>query len=216
MLPLPDVAPPEPIEGYAQVALQSTCDPVEKPGVAAFRTWLMAQRGGRNLGITRPCETGGTSEHKEGRAWDWGMNASNPDDAARVDDTMAWLLAPDGDGNANGVFRRLGLMYVIWNRSIWSARTRRWVPYTGANPHTDHVHFSFGWPGAMAQTSFFRWLGTPAAPVPAHVPPPVALPPSSPIVDGDPQETQAGRLVAAGIGIVLGWSILTFLRRHSA
>lgn len=33
--------------------------------------------------------------------------------------------------------------YVVYNRQIWS-RTRLWVPrpYTGSNPHTDHIHVS--------------------------------------------------------------------------
>lgn len=38
---------------------------------------------------------------------------------------------------------RARLLYVIYNRQIWS-RSRDWVarPYTGSNPHIDHVHIS--------------------------------------------------------------------------
>lgn len=40
---------------------------------------------------------------------------------------------------------RLGIWYVIWNRRIWSITRpgKGWIPYTGDNPHTDHVHVSF-------------------------------------------------------------------------
>jgi hypothetical protein len=34
-----------------------------------------------------------------------------------------------------------------------------WRPYVGANPHTDHAHFSFSWAGARKQTSY--WDGSP-------------------------------------------------------
>ena len=51
-------------------------------------------------------------------------------------------------------------MYVIWNKHSWNAydRTPAWVPYTGANPHTDHIHISLSWDGALKRTSF--WTGT--------------------------------------------------------
>ena len=35
--------------------------------------------------------------------------------------------------------------YVIYNRRIASRKTNwEWVPYTGSNPHTDHIHVSVG------------------------------------------------------------------------
>ena len=35
--------------------------------------------------------------------------------------------------------------YVIYNRQIASRNTNwEWVPYTGSNPHTDHIHVSVG------------------------------------------------------------------------
>jgi hypothetical protein len=57
--------------------------------------------------------------------------------------------------------RRLGVMYIIHNRRIWGSYRagEGWRPYVGANPHTDHVHFSFSWAGARKQTSY--WDGTP-------------------------------------------------------
>lgn len=33
--------------------------------------------------------------------------------------------------------------YIIWQRRIWFPDGRGWKPYTGPNPHTNHVHISF-------------------------------------------------------------------------
>lgn len=44
------------------------------------------------------------------------------------------------------VFKTLpGAKYWIWNREIANAKIRNWEPrrYTGASPHTDHVHLSW-------------------------------------------------------------------------
>lgn len=38
---------------------------------------------------------------------------------------------------------RLGVKYVIYNRRYNGLDGKGWVKYTGANPHTDHVHISF-------------------------------------------------------------------------
>lgn len=157
-----------PPEDFAALDLEHGCGdpPTAQPGTAAWRQFLLSEVGGRDLGIVRACDTGGASEHKTGRAFDWGNNASDPAEKARADELLADLLAPDDAGNQAAVFRRLGLMYVIWNGQIWSVSTKSWRPYTGQSPHTDHVHFSFGWPGALGTTSFFQALGVPAVPVP--------------------------------------------------
>ena len=114
----------------------------------------------RSLGIVRACDVGGRSEHKEGRAWDWGVNASSSRDVAAVRDLFAWLFATDRYGNKHAMLRRLGIQYIIWNRQIWSSYnvSAGWRAYTGASPHTDHVHLSFSWPGANKITSY--WDGT--------------------------------------------------------
>jgi hypothetical protein len=38
--------------------------------------------------------------------------------------------------------------YIIWQRRIWFPDGRGWKPYTGPNPHTNHVHISFYEPGS--------------------------------------------------------------------
>jgi hypothetical protein len=152
---------------------QSACDPTAKPGVVRFRDLVLAAYPGTgDSGIVRACTVGGTSEHKEGRAWDWRVNTANPEQVAQVDDLMAWLLAPDALGNEAAMARRLGVMYVIWNARIWKSHqaSRGWQPYVGASPHTDHVHVSFSWAGALGETSY--WTGRVAPVMSRPVPPP--------------------------------------------
>ncbi len=185
-MPLPALTFAQPAEGYAALDLERGCGVplIEQKGTAAWRDLLLAQVGGRNLGIVRACNIGGISEHKSGRAFDWGISATDPTEKATADALLAQLLASDAE-----LFRRLGLMYVIWNTQIWSVRTKSWVPYTGTNPHTDHVHFSFGWPGAKAQTSYFAAIGT--------TPDRTRLgedPPSAAVV-----------ALAVGLGVGIGW-----------
>lgn len=39
--------------------------------------------------------------------------------------------------------RRRRVQTVIFDGRSWSWDHRRWVPYTGSNPHTSHVHVDF-------------------------------------------------------------------------
>jgi len=176
----PTPALPTAVEDLQPYVGQEGCDPVAKPGVLAFQSLLMTTyRDTGSLGIVRDCGIGGTSEHKEGRAFDWAVSVNNPQHVAEVAALTTWLTAygPDFASTA----RRFGIMYMIWNHRIWKAYqpTLGWQPYSGANPHTDHVHFSFGWNGAKDATSW--WSGR-VAPLdygpyntshpPAPVPPP--------------------------------------------
>ena len=45
--------------------------------------------------------------------------------APRPSDLAAWLFATDAFGNRRAQARRLGIMYVIWNRKIWSSTLPR-------------------------------------------------------------------------------------------
>src|SRR5690606_12925388 len=80
---------------------------------------------------------GATGEHKEGRALDFMTLTDNQQayQAGLGDKIKDYLLANR---------ERLGIWYIIWNRRIYS-RTYGWKnnPYSGSNPHTDHVHVSF-------------------------------------------------------------------------
>ena len=136
------------------------CDSVAKPGVRAFSNLLLATYpDSSTLGITRDCGVGGQSEHKEGRAFDWGVSVTNAKQKAEADTLLAWLLKSDSAGNKAANARRLGIMYMIWNKQMWRSyqADKGWLPYSGTNEHTDHVHFSFGWNGAKQLTSW--WTG---------------------------------------------------------
>ncbi|MDX6273939.1 MAG: hypothetical protein QOJ92_1149 [Frankiales bacterium] len=160
---LPDLAFSKAIESLAPYQGQTTCSPTVKVGTGALRAFVMkAYPGTADLGITRACSVGGQSEHKEGRAWDWGVRYSNTSERTKAYAFLTWLRKTDKYGNTFANARRLGVMYVIWNRQIWSAynASAGWRPYTGADPHTSHVHISLSWAGAKKLTSFWT-KGTP-------------------------------------------------------
>jgi hypothetical protein len=159
-----DAAPPSPVFGSAIDAwppgADRSCDPVDKPGVIAFRDLVLkAYPGTGRGGISRACATG--SDHESGRAWDWPLDAARPADQARAKDLLDWLLASDEYNNPYARARRLGITYVIWDRQFLSVGewSEGWRPYTGTSPHTDHVHFSFSAAGADRRTSW--WVPLP-------------------------------------------------------
>ncbi|HEX3828634.1 MAG TPA: hypothetical protein VHV82_15320 [Sporichthyaceae bacterium] len=158
-VPSASVRLPAAVEDVSPYLPQVSCDPNPKPGVAAFEQMMLATfRRGSSGGITRACDApgvaGGRSEHKEGRAWDWMLDPNSYEDLYAGNRAVDWLLA-DGAVNA----RRLGLMYLIWNRRIWSAHDAQvgWRGYDYGDPHTSHIHFSFSWAGAEKRTSW--WTG---------------------------------------------------------
>ena len=148
-------------DGYASYVGQSKCSPTARVGVTAFKNLVLATYPCTySGGITRSCSSGGKSEHKEGRAWDWMVKVGHP----AADSLLKWLLATDKYGNKHANARRLGIMYMVWNRKIWGSykASQGWRKYSGSNPHTDHVHFSFSWAGANKQTSFWKTPMPPA------------------------------------------------------
>lgn len=165
-------------EPFAVAWLETECDPTEKPGVVAFRDFVLAHQGGGRGNIVRDCAEGPASGHYSGRAWDWMIDARVPQERARADEMIDWLLADGAE-----MFRRAGLRYIIWDRRIWSTNTASWTPYDGYGPdgrcaattcrdaHVTHVHFSFGKDGAAGRTSLYAFLrgddpGTTDVPVP--------------------------------------------------
>jgi len=133
---------------------QVSCDPRPKPGVTAFAALMRARYKTGTMGTYRPC-LGYTSEHYDGRALDWMLNANNAQQKAIANSVVAWLSARGGV-----MARRFGISYIIWNHKVWKEYRpeRGWTAYTGSVPHTDHVHLSFSWDGAMKRTSW--WTGT--------------------------------------------------------
>lgn len=112
--PVPVLAAPGtvtgPIEGYAAYEPQRMCDASAKVGTKSLAGALLRDYPvSRNLGIVRGCGVGGRSEHKEGRAFDWGVNITNPNEKAAAEAFISALLATDADGNANALARRMGV-----------------------------------------------------------------------------------------------------------
>jgi peptidoglycan hydrolase-like protein with peptidoglycan-binding domain len=152
------VAQPSGAEQLSGYFGQVSCNPKLMPGVRMLRDLALRTYGrGHDGGVTRSCVSGGTSEHKEGRAWDWMLNVNQRRDRRAAADFLAWLTAPGRDGLPGLQARRLGVMYVIYNKRIWASYRPQWLPYDGYSPHTDHIHLSFGWAGARGRTSF--WTG---------------------------------------------------------
>jgi hypothetical protein len=85
------------------------------------------------------------------------LNYSNRADRQVAADFLSWVTGPGPSGEAGEMASRLGIMYVIYNHKIWSSYSPGWRKYTGADPHTSHIHISLSWNGARAHTSF--WTG---------------------------------------------------------
>lgn len=59
--------------------------------------------------------------------------------SSRVGDALAGYL------RSLAISGLLPIHCIIWNRRIASRPSFTWRPYSGSNPHTDHVHVS-AWP----------------------------------------------------------------------
>lgn len=160
----------DPLPGYQG---QYICDPATKPGTARVADLIRATYpDSRSIWVPRDCSVGGRSEHKEGRALDWMINSKIPEQNAQAESFLQWLLATDENGNEFAMARRLGVMYIGWGDEIWESYTRRWTELKGCYStqqssydtycHRDHIHISFSWDGAAAQTSFWGGDPTPA------------------------------------------------------
>jgi peptidoglycan hydrolase-like protein with peptidoglycan-binding domain len=145
------VAPPAGLDPVPPYQPQVSCDPVDMTGPLMLRDLLLRTYGiGRAGSISRGC-TEGLSEHSEGRAMDWMVDTRRPAERAAAADFLAWVTR-DGGRNA----RRLGIMYVIYDKKIWSVYNAK-AGWRKSYAHTDHVHVSFGWAGARGNVSF--WTG---------------------------------------------------------
>ncbi|HET6625588.1 MAG TPA: hypothetical protein VFG63_04310, partial [Nocardioidaceae bacterium] len=156
------------VDPYSDYEPQRTCASSTKPGTAYLLRWLIAHyRHTGSSGTLRSCSASGGSEHKEGRALDWRVDAGVPEQAAQAERFLERIFAPDRAGNQDALARRMGIMYVIWDDHIYSAyqggfAKRAYTPCTPLRTcskttrHRDHVHISLSYSGAAAQTSFYR------------------------------------------------------------
>jgi hypothetical protein len=151
------------VDTFAAYVPQTSCDPQWRKGVRAFRDLVIkTYPQTQDWGSLRDCTDDGISEHLDGRAWDWKVNAKDPEEFAAATDLINWLLADGPEGEPAYYARRLGIMYIGYNHRIWGAyrASEGWRKLSPSDPHTDHVHFSFSWQGAFGRTSF--WDGTAA------------------------------------------------------
>lgn len=155
-----------PVEPYATYQPQTRCRHTPKAGVLVLADWLVARGGGYGP-ISRTCAGSSTSEHKESRAFDWLLDATDPADRALADALLEEILAPDDTGQPHALARRMGVMYVIWNDRMYAAydgfvakrylsagcRTKRSCSPTLR--HRDHMHISLTRQGAKGATSWY-------------------------------------------------------------
>jgi len=151
---------------------QASCDPTPKPGAIRTSDLIKATYGAeQEVWISRGCDVGAQSEHKEGRALDWMTSVRKAQERANAETFLQWLLGPDSAGVPYGNAMRMGVMYIGWNDRIWRGYDvpRGWTELKGCFSKTDpgsdttchrnHIHISFTWDGAAAITSM--WTGNP-------------------------------------------------------
>lgn len=156
-------APPE---DYASYQPEDGCRDRPRAGTKQLAAWVTkAFGGGTALASLRRCDRS-TSEHQDGRAIDWSMDAAKRADRREVRRFLGRIFAADADGEGHALARRMGIMYVIWNDQMFSA-----YPSGGADHferrdygcgcgsktarHRDHVHISLGLRGGRGLTSWY-------------------------------------------------------------
>lgn len=166
-----------PVDSYATYQPQKICAHKDKPGTVALGRWLAA-RGGTYGGTLRSCSSGGASEHKDGRAFDWTLDARDLDDQAVADAFIIEAFADDELGDTDALARRMGIMYIIWNDKMYAAwegfepkkylssscRSRKTCSPTLR--HRDHMHISLSMDGAKGRTSWYVEMAAAAAAAP--------------------------------------------------
>lgn len=156
-----------PIEDYASYQPQTRCSPKAKPGTKYLGHWVVRKYGGGYGPISRSCGGGGTSEHKEGRAFDWMLDATKKADRQRAKAFMERVFRTDSRGNTDAWARRMGIMYLIWNDHMYPAWNEfRAEPYLSSScksrtkcsktlRHRNHLHISLTRKGGKGLTSWY-------------------------------------------------------------
>ena len=166
VLATPAVAQASPVDDYAGYQPQTRCAKKVKPGTKALARWLV-RRGGSGTPSVRPCRSGGTSEHKDGRAFDWMLDARRTTDRRIAAEFLADVFATDAGGNEHALARRMGIMYIIWNDHMYSAwdgferdsylssSCKKRKKCSATLRHRNHVHISLSKAGGRGETSWY-------------------------------------------------------------
>ena len=163
----PSAAQAAPIEDYPTYQAGTKCRPQPKPGTVYLGKWMVRKFGGSYGSVGRACSDA-TSEHEEGRAFDWTLDATKKADRKVARKFLVRIFATDQRGHEDALARRMGIMYVIWNDRVWSAwRTYEADDYLSSScktkkkcsktlRHRDHVHVSQTRAGGRGRTSWFE------------------------------------------------------------
>lgn len=156
-----------PVEPYAGYQPQTNCAPRAKPGTQALGRWVVRTYGGGYGRISSSCAGRSVSEHKEGRAFDWTLNAARATDRARATRFLNRIFATGPSGEPAELARRMGVMYVIWSDHIYASHDQfRVRPYRSSSckrlatcsktlRHRDHLHISLTRGGGLGRTSWY-------------------------------------------------------------
>ncbi len=120
-----------------------------------------------SAGSPRPAQGKSVSEHKEGRAFDWSLNALKSGDRTRAQRFLRAAFATGPSGEPAELARRMGIMYVIWNDHIYASYDQfRVRAYRSSScktlakcsktlRHRDHLHISLIRAGGAGRTSWY-------------------------------------------------------------
>ncbi|MFL5895672.1 MAG: hypothetical protein ACJ76Z_11265 [Thermoleophilaceae bacterium] len=165
-------------------------------GTKAMLTWLERNASGVNWGEYR-CEMWGKHEaslHSEGRAIDW-----HPSSAGAAKALVKLLLAPDKNGNAAALARRMGVQGLIFDCRSWfgnwdgrmgdysycyTKSGKRKAHLDPTQAHMNHVHIELNKLGAAMRTTF--WNKSVRYPVQEPAP---QVPPRQPSPGQEPAQT---------------------------
>ncbi|WKN49208.1 hypothetical protein [Nocardioides sp. Arc9.136] len=154
------------LEDYAPYQPQTRCSPHAKPGTEALGRWLVRRYGGSWGGVSRGCGSG-TSEHAEGRAFDWTLDASTKQGRRTARAFLRDAFAADAKGREHAKARRMGIMYVIWDDRMYAAwdafepepylssSCRKRAKCSATLRHRDHVHISLTRKAGRGRTSWY-------------------------------------------------------------
>jgi len=156
-----------PVESYAPYQPQTSCSPTAKPGTVALGRWLVRTYGGHTGRISEACRGKSVSEHKEGRAFDWTLDATKTADRARAQRFLTAAFATGPSGEPAELARRMRIMYVIWNDHIYASYSQfRARDYRSSScktlakcsktlRHRDHMHISLTRYGGLGRSSWY-------------------------------------------------------------
>jgi hypothetical protein len=160
-------ATPRPVEAYASYAAQKYCHPKPKPGTRALAAWLVKSYPKTTVPLAQRSCPGSVSEHKEGRALDWTLDATKAADRKKAAAFLKQAFATDAAGNTHALARRMGIMYIIWDdhlygsyrkfaaRDYLASSCKKKSTCSKTLRHRDHMHISLSRAGGRGDTSWY-------------------------------------------------------------